>query len=354
MTLVRLSIALAATVVGLQGCDGTTEPVAANITEFEGRLETLRELARIPGISAAIAVDQRVAWAKGFGIADVAGSRLAADTTAYHLASLTKPFASTVLLQLVQEDRLSLDEPVSTFGISIGSPGAVRVRHLLSHTSSGTPGTQFIYDGDRFGLLDAVIQQVAGKSFAEALQERIIGPLALRHAAPNPLSSAFAVSGFDRTVYERNLARGYRTAGSNQVVTQYPSYFGTAAGLTASVIDVARFSMALDSDALLEPATKAIAFTPAVTPIGATLPYALGWFVTSYRGTRVIWHYGLWTAISSLIIKVPDRGLTFVLLANTEALSAPYPLGSGQLEKSPWARAFLDAYGVGDAELPPP
>ena len=56
-----------------------------------------------------------------------------------------------------------------------------------------------------------------------------------------------------------------------------------------------------------------------------------------------------WTANSSLILKVPDRQLTFILLANTDGLSSPYPLGAGTLESSPWAREFLDAFVLGSA-----
>ena len=44
---------------------------------------------------------------------------------------------------------------------------------------------------------------------------------------------------------------------------------------------------------------------------GGSAPYGLGWFVQNINGMKVIWHYGLWTANSSLIIKVPERGLTF-------------------------------------------
>ena len=74
--------------------------------------------------------------------------------------------------------------------------------------------------------------------------------------------------------------------------------------------------------------------------------------LTDYKGVRIIWHYGLWIANSSLIVKVPDRGLTFVVLANSDALSSPYPLGQGKLETSPWARIFLDTFVIGSLGLP--
>jgi CubicO group peptidase (beta-lactamase class C family) len=327
-------------------------PPAASVAELETRIERLRVSSHIPAVTAVIAKGQEIVWMKGFGTADLATNRPAADTTIYHLASLTKPFASTVILQLVDEGKVSLDDPITTYGITLPSSGTIRVRHLLSHTSHGVPGTGFRYDGDRFGLLDSVIVRASGKSFAAALQERIISTIGLTRSAPNPRSSSFAVSGLDKPAFEGNMARGYTYTGGAQVPTAYPTYFGTAAGLTASARDVALFSLAMDRDAFLRPETKALAYTPAVTPSGDSLPYALGWFSTRYKGVRIIWHYGLWVANSSLIIKVPERQLTFVVLANSDALSAPYRLGAGDLGSSPWAREFLDAFVVGSATVP--
>src|SRR5215210_1968293 len=153
------------TAISACGNESVTTP-PTSVAEFEQRLENLRDGSNIAAITAVIAKDQNVVWAKGFGIADVATQRAAADTTTYHLASLTKPFASTVLLQLVEEGKVSLDDPASKYGINIPNAGTVRVRHLLSMTSEGTPGTQFSYNGDRFALLESVIASAAGKSFA--------------------------------------------------------------------------------------------------------------------------------------------------------------------------------------------
>lgn len=337
----------------MAGCASNVTEPAKSIADFEQRLDGLRSSAHIPGMSAAIVRGQEIVWARGFGLADMAAQRPAAVTTTYHLASLTKPYASTVLLQLLDEGRFSLDDPVSMYGVSLASSGVIRVRHLLSHTSEGQPGTRFSYNGDRFGLLDSVIERAAGMTFASALQQRIVNRIALSRTAPNPQSASFAVSGLDRSAYEANLARGYTYANGSYAPIPYPTYFGSAAGLTASVMDVAQFSMAMDRDVFLRPATKALAYSPVRIPSGETFPYGLGWFSTTYKGVRVIWHYGLWTGNSSLIIKVPDRELAFVVLANSDALSAAYPLGAGKLDSSPWAREFLDAIVLGDLVLPP-
>ena len=336
----------------LLACSSPTEPVAQNIEEFDGRLESLRQQAHIPAISVAISENQRIAWSKGYGTADLGANRPASDTTVYHFASLTKPFASALLLQLSEEGLISLDDPVADYGIVLQSPAVVRIRHLLSHTSSGTPGTRYIYDGDRFSLLDSVVARATGGSFATEVVRRILQPLALTSIAPNPSAAAFSATGLDRSTYQANLARGYTYANGTYIPTAYPTRFSTAAGLTGSVLDLAAFSMALDRGDVISQASRDVAFAPTISLAGDTLPYGLGWFSTKYKGERIVWHYGLWTAISALIIKVPSRGLTFVVLANTDALSSPYPLGAGRLDSSPWARAFLDAFVFGSAQLP--
>lgn len=332
------------------GCHSSsvTAP-ATSIEDFRAHLEQLRSDGHIQAISAVIAKDQAIAWSGSFGGGNPGSI---SDTTVFHLASLTKPFAGTVVLQLVDEGKVSLDDPVSKYGIVLASPGTVLVRHLLSHTSEGVPGSHYAYNGDRFSLLDSVIARAAGKPFAAAVQERIIVPLGLKHTAPTPQSAAFSVSGLDKAAYSANVAPGYTWNGSAFNPTPYETSFSSAAGLTASARDYAAFSMAMDRDAFLKQATKALAYTAVVGPSGETFPYGLGWFVTDYKGVRVIWHYGYWTASSTLVIKVPSQGLTFVLFANTDGLSAPYPLGAGKLDASPWAREFLETFVIARLSLP--
>ena len=118
--------------------------------------------------------------------------------------------------------------------------------------------------------------RTTGKSFATLLQERIIAPLQLRHTAPNPLTSDFDVSGHAKTAFELNFARGYNTTASQPAFVQYPQYFGTAAGLTASVLDVARFkypSYFCQTRLLYE----------AMKPIDPTTGKCRGWFLLRPR-----------------------------------------------------------------------
>jgi CubicO group peptidase (beta-lactamase class C family) len=327
---------------------------AASLAEFEARMDRIRRDLNIPGLGLAIASGQRIVWVRGLGFADVENSVAPTGDTTFHLASLTKTYASTVLLQIVEEGRLSLDDPVSRYGVNVASTGVVTVRHLLTHTSeSSPPGSAYRYNGDRYQLLQGVIESASGRSFAELLVERILKPLGLRATAPNVQDTrSFALMGLDRDQFLRNTAKPY-TAGAPGafVPAAYPATFGVAAGLMSSAAEVAEYSMAVDRDMFLRPDTKAAAFTNARTTTGQTIPYGLGWFVQQSGEAKLVWHYGLWTANSSLLVKAPAKRLTFVALANSDGLTSPYNLAAGNVLLSPLAAEFVRAFVTGTTPL---
>ena len=83
------------------------------LENFDKGIEDLRAVLRIPGMSAAVVREQKVIWLKGFGLADVENNVPATPRTPYRIASLTKTFASTLLMQLVEQGKLGLDDRMS-------------------------------------------------------------------------------------------------------------------------------------------------------------------------------------------------------------------------------------------------
>jgi CubicO group peptidase (beta-lactamase class C family) len=341
------------------GGDGSRDnlqvgPPVTSIQEFETRLESMRSSLNIPGMSAALAKDGQIVWAKGFGYADVENQVPVEPTTPFHLASLTKPFASVIIMQLVEMGILDLQESITTYGLDHDEPYIIRVIHLLTHTSEGVPGSYYHYSGDRFHHLDGVIQGASGNSFCELLVQEIIGPLQLENTAPNPKSSANCMhtTQAERDEFEQKMPIGYASDGGWPLA--YPSYFGPAAGLVASALDMAEFSLALDGELFFNQDTKELMFTPMESNSGETLPCGLGWFIHWENDVKIIWHYGYWTAISSLIVKVPEEDVTFVLLANNDMLSrASDGIGSdSDVTRSVPAKEFLNGFIFGSAELP--
>ena len=93
-----------------------------------------------------------------------------------------------------------------------------------------------------------------------------------------------------------------------------------SAGLITTVLDLAKFDLALKQGILLERSTLEQAWsTPSEN--GVPLPHGIGWFVQTYNGEKVVWQFGMTEdASSSLMITLPARGLTLILMANSDFL----------------------------------
>jgi hypothetical protein len=79
-----------------------------------------------------------------------------------------------------------------------------------------------------------------------------------------------------------------------------------------------------------------------VSDVGSLRPTGLGWFVQNYNGEQLVWHFGYAPdAYSSLILKVPSKRLTLILLANSDGLSADFNLSQGDVTASVFAVTFL-------------
>lgn len=337
-----------------------TATVETQQAQFAVAMETLRKQYRIPGMSVLVIQRGKEVFAAGFGYADLEAQRPADEITPYHIASLTKPIAATVMMQLVEEGKLDLDAPFSAYDPDyayicalIRNPAAYNVenyhcdteqislRQHLSHTTEGHPGDGFLYQGGIFGFLSRVVSNVTGQSFETLLTERIIAPL-------NMASTSASQRIAPPRVLER-LAQPYRIdEWGNPVRTEYPSPdVDAAAGIVSTVVDLAKFNAALDNNLLLSQASRELMWTPVHSNSGQTLPYGLGWFVQEIGGTKVVWHFGWWPdAFSSLMVKVPAEDSLLVLLANGDGASAPFvdALGHGDLLQSPFAVAFIQEY----------
>jgi CubicO group peptidase (beta-lactamase class C family) len=301
---------------------------------FEKQADELRTLLKIPGMSAVIVKDQKVLWAKGFGFADLENRIPATPDTLYSIASLTKTFAATLVMQLVEQGKLDLDEPLSKYSIDFKND-SVKVKHLLSHTSNGaTPGDQYQYDGNRFDYLTAVIEKKTGKPFRQVMVETFLDPLQMASSVPgqsvvDEADKWAPVLGTDNLKrYATDLSRlsqPYTLYGDSEIVhVHYPgrTFFGAAAGLLSTVLDLAKFDAAIDRHVFLKKETQEKAWTNFVSNSGQLLPHGLGWFVTNYRGIKLIWHYGHWgTGFSAIYLKVPEKNLSLIMLANSEALA---------------------------------
>ena len=323
------------------------------MTRFGDYLEALRTQARIPGLAAAIVGPDTVNWERVFGQQDVERNIAVRIDTPFELDGTTQAIVAALALKCASDGLLSLDDPIGNLAPSSPDPGAT-LRQLLTHTTAGADGLTFSYRPERLGPVAAAIARCSDSTFRSATAG-LLDRMAMIDSVPGSdvVSLTPPAEGFTASALERysgllsRLATPYALDGHRRPTPS--SYVAPtltpASGLIASVRDLEQFDLALKHGDLLRSEWLALAWTP---PTGANrepLPHAYGWFVQPYNGELIVWQFGVSdNASSSMIIMVPRRGVTLILLANSSGLARPFSLAAGDITVSPFARLFLSIF----------
>lgn len=310
-------------------------------------LDSIHVELKIPGMVAAFMQGDSILFEEGFGYADLENHVKVTANTSFRVASITKTFTSTLVMQQVERKNLSLKTPISAYGINLDNTH-ITVKNLLTHTSEGEPGTHYQYNGYRFGKLTPIIEKASGIPFYQLLMENIVAPLKMSSTAPGiSLYSYFTFIRQDKSMIPyfetamKQLAKPYALNEKGEIVaSQYFDEFGAFGGLITTVKDLLKYSAAIDRNQFVTADTQKEIFTPNKLLNGELTPYGLGWFIQTYRGVDVYWHYGQTQGESGLFIKVPSLNMTMVVLTNIDKLSQPFPLADGDLFLSPVGQLF--------------
>jgi CubicO group peptidase (beta-lactamase class C family) len=339
-----LASAAAAVVLSTGGVRAQTLPFLL----FERYLEPLRISTGIPGLSAGIVQDGQPLWARGFGLSDIEANIAATPSTPYPIADLTQTFTASLLLDCVERGLVTLSEPIGKYMPAAAAPSTT-LYQLLTHAAPGTVNG-FRYDPARFALLVRPVETCFDGPYRRVVAHEVFDRLTMSDAIPG--YDIMAAPSDQRQLFE-DAKMAHYAALLRQVATPYkvdrrgratrgemPAVpVDGAHGLLASVHDLAKFDGGLKI--YLRAETLELAWTNA-THNGLPTPLGLGWFVQTYNGEKLVWHFGHFPdAFSSLILKVPSRRLTLILLANSDGLSAPFSLNEGDVTSSLFARTFL-------------
>jgi CubicO group peptidase (beta-lactamase class C family) len=250
------------------------------------------------------------------------------------------------LRKCVDEWSAQLDDPVAMRSVTFPEPQTT-LRQLLSHTASG--GGEYRYDSARFAALTPVVERCAQTTYRGVLASEILDRFAMLDSSPDQLAGADSF--FDAAHRNRfadvigRMAVPYRLVSGRPQRNDVPGRRVDASdGVISSVRDLARFDSALTDNALLAPATRNAAWTQSYAG-ERPLPTGLGWFVQNYHGEPIVWQFGTTRGgHSSLIIKAPNSGLTFIAMANSDGLNAPFALEAGDVTSSLFATLFLRTF----------
>jgi CubicO group peptidase (beta-lactamase class C family) len=329
-----------------------TDDKAAQIEALMAKYVALKQF----NGSILVAQNSQILFQKGYGLAEMEWGIPNAPDTKFRLGSVTKQSTSLLILQLVQEGKITLDAKVADvlpyYRKDTGSK--ITIRQLLTHTSglpnytarpdfrdklmrnpSGVedfvkgycsgdlefePGTKFNYSNSGYFVLGAVIELLTGKPYEQILKERILDPIGMKD------------TGYDHSAaLLMKRAAGYEKTPGGYVNTPYldMSLPYAAGALYSTVGDLYLWDQALYSDRLLPAELKRQMFTPGLEN------YAFGWSVRQMpvgpvKANRTVTaHGGGINGFSTLISRVTEDRHLVVLLDNTAGGQFLQPITNG-------------------------
>lgn len=320
----------------------TITPKSIN-QEVDNLINAFMKKYNVTGLTFAITNQEKLAYAKGYGIANKANNAPVTTNSLFRIASVSKPITSIAIMKLVEAGKLSLDDKVfGDSGILGNKYGGkpyrngyenITVKHILEHTSGlptndgndpmfsafnltqdqiienvvknrnlySTPGTKYAYSNFGYCVLGRIIEKVSGMTYEQYLQKEILAP-----------------TGTEKIQITGNTIN---TRKDNEVIyynqTDSPYAYNVArmdahGGLIASSIDLVKLLSQVDGFTakpdILKPAT--IDIMTKISPNGSN--YSLGWQVNqSYNW----WHTGLLPGTSSELVRA-SNGFSWAIITN--------------------------------------
>jgi CubicO group peptidase (beta-lactamase class C family) len=320
----------------------------------------------VPGLAVAIVKDGKVVLAKGYGVRKLGEPTPVDENTLFGIASNTKAFTAALLAMLVDEGKISWDDPVVKHlpGFQLYDPYVTRemtIRDLLTHRSGLGLGagdllwwpptdysreeivrrfrfvkpessfrSRYAYDNVLYLVAGQVITAVTGKSWDDFIKERIFTPLGM--ATSNTSVAALISSANAATPHAR-------IDGSLRLLSPQPlDNVAPCGAINSSVAEVAKWMIAqlnrgrIDESRRLfsERQSREMWSAQTITPLSELPPhlaalrtnfsaYALGWGLSEYRGSKTVSHTGGLLGFVSRVTLVPDLNLGIVVLTNQQS-----------------------------------
>ena len=307
----------------------------ATIRQICDYLESLKESGQLSGAVLVTKGDDDIRFGSGYGFSNYELEICNTPTTKFRIASLTKLFTATAIMQLVEKGLLSLTDPLSKFIPNFPRAKEITIHHLLTHTSGivnyttlpeyedlkikptapekmialiqnkkldFTPGDKFSYSNSGYTILTHIIEKVTELSYSEYLQENIFKPLAMQDTGYD-----------DQNIVLKNRASGYIKDDSNTLKNapyRDMSLLAGAGGLYSTVEDLYKFHRGLTTSKILKKESITMMFRRHKDD------HCYGWDAGSICGLRVFYSIGGMSGFSSIFMHFPDIDMCITILSN--------------------------------------
>ena len=324
-------------------------------SELQPLIEDFMRQEQVPGLAIGVIQGGQLVYAHGFGVKNLVHDHdPVTPRSLFHMASITKTFVATSIMQLVEAGKINLDGPVVQyvpyFRLADDRYPTITVRQMVTHTSGMpdvedyewdkpqyddgaleryvrsvsnqklifAPGTDFRYSNMAFEVLGDLISKVSGESFDDYVQQQILTPLKMK----------------DSTLLIKKTSPGLMTWGHERdlsghvfpsKVYPYNRMHSPSSNLHSNVEDMARWALAnlnhgeLDGRRILKEQTYDIMWKPAHKPSDGRA-VGISWFLGEYRGQATVSHGGGDTGYATFLMLLPEKKMAVVLMANCDWL----------------------------------
>ncbi|MCC3216516.1 serine hydrolase [Chryseobacterium sp. X308] len=287
--------------------------------------------------SVLIAEKGKIIFENSYGYRNAPRKEKNTNNSLYRVFSTTKMFTATVIFQLEEQGKLSLDDKLSKYYPDFPKGDSITLAHLLSHTSgiqnhtnsedtvdeeiflkyisakplNFPPGKDWDYSNSGYYILGYIIKKVTGSDYDKVIENNILKPLTMNH------------SGFNfNSVTDENKALGYEFLSDNKsnealrFKTDHP--FGAGA-MYSTVEDLFKFNEALKNHTLLKKETTDKAFTPYLKD-----HYGLGFQISTVFNKKRVGHDGGGPGYRSRYHRIPEDDICVIVISNSELSHTDY------------------------------
>ncbi|MBD0279959.1 MAG: beta-lactamase family protein [Flavisolibacter sp.] len=311
-----------------------------------------------PGVAIGIVKDGKTLLKKGYGLSNVELAVFTDTNSVFQLLSISKQFIATAIMQLVENKKLSLDQPISQYISEAPAEWkTITIRNLLNHTSGiidltdvppffeqiredASPaqlleqvykqallfpaGTQWRYSNSNYFLLGLIIEKVSGKQLDDYLKGNIFQPLGMKATRMNSAVDVipYRVSGYHWIDEEAEKVPAFITGfhGIKNVLQNAiyisPTRMWAAGGIVSSLSDLIKWDSAQVNHLLLSKQSIDEMVMPGKLISGTPTNYGLGNELFSIRGHRVAGHQGGGMAFNTTYLRFLDDHLSIIVLCN--------------------------------------
>ena len=348
----RVTKQLAIPLILLQLGIASAQEINSTIEEkIESILHKTMHSYQIPGLAIGIVKDNKIVYAEGFGVKNLKTKEPVTVTSLFHMASVSKPFSATSIMQLVERGKMDLDAPVvrylSYFKIDDERYKDITVRQMLGHVSGmpdvrdyqwdkpeyddraleryvrslgnrrliAEPGEKFSYSNMAFEVLGDLIAKVSGISFEDYVKENILNPLEMKEST------------FLRKKVNPELATSPHRRKLEAIVSDvYPYHRAHAPSSTlhSNVLEMCNWAIAnmnkglFEGKRILEPKSYDMLWEPAKLNNGNSASVGLSWFIRNFRGNLMISHSGGDVGYRTNFVMLPKKSIGVVVLSNCD------------------------------------